>query len=230
MKKLAIIPARGGSKRILRKNIRDFLGRPIISYSIDAALKSKLFDEIMVSTDDFEIADTAKQNGASVPFMRSKKNSNDYAGFSEVISEVLNEYGKKNIKFEYFCCILSTASLITPERITEAYKMLIENDFDSVFPAVRYSTPIQRALKIENNNISMFYPENLRKRSQDLKPAYHDSGMFYWMKVDSFIKQKKLYAKKSGAIILSELESQDIDTLEDWKLAEIKYQILFNKK
>lgn len=228
MANLAIIPARGGSKRIPRKNIKSFLGKPIIAYSIEAALSSKLFDEVMVSTDDEEIATIAVKYGAKVPFLRSKDNANDYAVLADVIEEVRIKYSKENKNFENICCILPTAPFVTPLKIIEAYDKLIESGYDSVFPVLEFSFPIQRSLKIEEGNIEMVWPEYLNTRSQDLERRYHDSGQFYWLKTDPFITDKKLFTQNSGAIIISELEAQDVDTETDWKLAEIKYKLMRN--
>lgn len=229
MKNLAIIPARGGSKRIPRKNIKNFLGKPIIAYSIETALNSGLFDEVMVSTDDNEIAEIAKKYGAKVPFFRSEKTANDFAHIAEVIEEVLDTYKLTNNEFENLCCIFSTAPFIKKGRLKEGFELMINNNFDSVFPVLKFSYPIQRALKIENEKVSMILPENFNKRSQDLMPAYHDSGQFYWMKTSEFYKQKRLFAENTGAIILSEMEVQDIDTNEDWEVAEMKYKLLQNQ-
>jgi pseudaminic acid cytidylyltransferase len=226
MKNIAIIPARGGSKRILRKNIKDFLGKPIIAYSIEAAIDSGLFDEVMVSTDDKEIAETAIKFGANVPFFRNNTSADDFAGLEEVIVEVLSEYHSLKTDFDFFCCILPTAPFISTNRLKQALDLLIKNNFDSVFPVVKYSYPIQRALKIENEKMKMIWPENMEKRSQDLYPAYHDSGQFYWMNVNQFLIQKKLFAENAGAVIISENEAQDIDTFEDWEIAELKYKHL----
>lgn len=227
-KVLAIITARGGSKRIPRKNIKYFIGFPIIKYSIDAAINSECFDEVMVSTDDKEIIDIAKQYGASVPFIRSNQSSNDHAVLADVIEEVLSEYKKLGKEFDYFCCLLPTAPFITSEKLKKSFKMLKESGADSLVPVVQFSFPIQRAFKIDNHNLKMFYPENMHVRSQDLEPAYHDSGQFYWMKTEEFLKQKKLFAEKTIPYKLSELEVQDIDTEEDWKIAEIKYKLINN--
>jgi len=228
MANLAIIPARGGSKRIPRKNIKSFLGKPIIAYSIEAAIKSNLFDEVMVSTDDEEVAKIAIQYGAKVPFLRSKDNANDFAVLADVVQEVLSSYSKQNKNFNTVCCILPTAPFVTSNKITEAYNKLTEGDFDSVFPVLEFSFPIQRSLKMEDNKVSMVWNEHLNTRSQDLEPRYHDSGQFYWLKTNSFSKEKKLFTANSGAIIISELHAQDIDTETDWKLAEIKYKLLLN--
>jgi len=229
MKNLAIIPARAKSIRIPKKNIKPFLGKPIIAYSIEAAKMTNLFDEIMVSTDDKEIAEISIRYGAKVPFFRSSKTSDDYAIIPEVVEEVLNEYSKRGIYFDNICCILATAPFITPQRIISAYELMINKNYDSVLPIVRYSYPIQRALKIVNEKVIMFEPENYTKRSQDLEPAYYDSGQFYWMRVSEFIKQKRFFANNTGAIILSQLEAHDIDTEEDWTIAELKYKILKNE-
>ncbi len=230
MRNLLIIPARGGSKRIHQKNIKLFLNKPIISYSIKSAIESKLFDEIMVSTDDEKVVEIAKKHGASVPFMRSDKTANDFAVIADVIIEVLDNYKKLGIEFDNFCVLFATAPFVTPVRLKEGFELLTKKGFDSVFPVLKYSYPIQRALKIENDKLSMINPENYLKRSQDLMPTYHDSGQFYWMTTKEFYKQKTLFSKNAGAIILSEMEVQDIDTLEDWEVAEIKYKRIKQKK
>lgn len=226
MSSICIIPARGGSKRIPRKNIKEFCGKPVIAYSIEAAIKSNLFDEVMVSTDDEEIADVAKKYGADVPFLRSKENSNDFAGLTDVILEVVSQYEKSGKKFDNICCILPTAPFVTAEKLNEAMQKLKNEMFDCVFPVVEYSYPIQRSLKIDDDFIKMRWPENFTKRSQDLEPTYHDSGQFYLIKTESLLEEKKLFAKRSCCIVISEMEAQDIDTEKDWKLAEIKYKMM----
>lgn len=226
---LAIIPARGGSKRIPRKNIKSFCGQPIIKYSIDAALKANCFDEVMVSTEDIEIAAVAQQYGAKVPFVRSPVNSNDQAMLADVIEEVIKEYGKRGQNFKYFCCILATAPFISVNKLIEGFELLTKTGADSVVPVTKFSYPIQRALKIDNGKLNMFWPENYNVRSQDLVPAYHDCGQFYWMKTQSLLEQKKLYAKFTVPLEVLELEVQDIDTVYDWEIAELKYQILNRK-
>jgi pseudaminic acid cytidylyltransferase len=226
MKNIAIIPARGGSKRIPRKNIKNFLGKPIIAYSIEAALKSNLFDEVMVSTDDIEIAEIAKSYGAAVPFLRSKQNSDDFAGTADVIIEVLNQLSAIGKKFNNTCCIYPTAPFISTKTLEEAYKLLIEKKFDSVFPVCSFSYPIQRALQINDSKTSMVWPENMSKRSQDLLPMFHDAGQFYWIKTDAFLAENKVITENTGSIILNEMQVQDIDTVTDWELAELKYKIL----
>ncbi|MCB9283036.1 MAG: pseudaminic acid cytidylyltransferase [Lewinellaceae bacterium] len=227
MKNLAVITARGGSKRIPRKNIRDFLGKPIIAYSIQAALDTGLFDEVMVSTEDEEIAEIARHYGAKVPFLRSEKTADDFATTADVLMEVLLEYSKTGTQFQYLCCIYPTAPLLKPNLVQEAFELLINKDFETVFPVLKFSFPIQRALKVgTENKAEMFYPEHLNTRSQDLQPAFHDSGQFYWLRVDRFLQSQKLLTENTGVIPISEMEAQDIDNLEDWQLAELKYKLL----
>lgn len=222
MKNLAIIPARGGSKRIPRKNIKDFLGKPIIAYSIETALNSGLFDEVMVSTDDEEIAAVALQYGASVPFMRSEKTANDVATLSDVVEEVKNVYERENTFFDNICCILSTAAFVTPDMLRKGFDFLVGTKADSVRPIVRFGYPIQRAFRMdEKGAVSMFYPEFAQARSQDLAPAYHDAGMFYWMKADKGLKGQNKYGFE-----IAEMECQDIDNEKDWEIAEMKYTLL----
>lgn len=223
-KNLCIIPARGGSKRIPRKNIKLFLGKPIIAYSIEAAIKSNIFDEVMVSTDDEEIANIAKKFGAKYPFNRSEKNANDFSSTEDVIIEVLEYYEKKNIKFEYVCCIYPTAPFISSERLIEGFNKLICNNLQTLFPVVSFSYPILRALKSINEKLKMVWPENEDKRSQDLETYFHDSGQFYWIKSEEFKRDKKLFTDNTGFIELSQMEVQDIDNIDDWNLAELKYK------
>ena len=227
MKCLAIIPARGGSKRIPHKNIKPFLGRPIIAYSIEAALGSGLFEEVMVSTDDVEIAEIARQEGASVPFLRSTENANDYATLADVLVEVVNAYKGRGSEFDLICCLLPTAPLISSEDVRSAYDQLVMSTFDSICPVVAFSYPILRSLSIdEKGNLNMNWPEYRFSRSQDLRPAYHDSGTFYWIKTSSLLKDKKLLSENGTAIVLDEFRVQDIDTDTDWALAEMKYKLL----
>jgi N-acylneuraminate cytidylyltransferase len=225
MSKLCIIPARGGSQRIPRKNVRDFLGKPILIYGIKAALECRLFDEVMVSTDDEEISDIALKNGASVPFLRSAQNAGDYATLADVLIEVIQQYASHGKTFNHIACILPTSPLVRSTRIVEAYHKLISEKLDSVCPVVTFSYPIQRALEFSaDNTLQLIWPEYVRTRSQDLKPAYHDAGSFYWVRTDALLREKTLFCKKGSAIVLSELEVQDIDTESDWTLAEMKYK------
>jgi pseudaminic acid cytidylyltransferase len=228
MKTLAIITARGGSKRIPRKNIKLFLGQPIINYSIKAALASGCFDEVMVSTDDQEIAAIAQAAGAKVPFMRSAATSSDTATTVAVLLEVVNKYKELGQEFDLVCCLYPTAPFITAAKLIGAEELLLKSGADVVFPVVRFSYPIQRALKIEDKKVKMFWPENLNVRSQDLEPAYHDCGQFYFFKTDKLLIQQTVFSGFALPLEVSELEVQDIDNEIDWQLAEIKYQKLNN--
>lgn len=227
-KNLCIIPARGGSKRIPRKNIKDFLGKPIIAYSIETAIESKLFDEVMVSTDDQEIAKISEKYGAKFPFFRSEENSNDFATTFKVIEEVIENYKSKGLSFDKICCIYPCAPFVSAEKLRNAYEILIENNFDSVFPIMEFSFPIQRSLKLSQNKLGFFYPEFANTRSQDLEKSYHDAGQFYFMDSQKVLEQKTILTNNSGAIVISALEGQDIDSETDWKLAELKYKLLQN--
>lgn len=229
-KAVAIITARGGSKRIPRKNIKDFFGHPIMTYSIDAAKAAGCFDEVMVSTDDKEIAQVARQCGAEVPFMRSAATSNDFATTADVLVEVISEYAKKGRAFKYACCIYPTAPFISPEKLKRGFDLLETSDADSAVPVVRFGFPIQRAFKMDSGKVSMIWPENRDKRSQDLMPAYHDAGQFYWLRTESFLMKKALFTDNTMGIEIPESEVQDIDNEEDWKVAEFKYRILRGDK
>jgi pseudaminic acid cytidylyltransferase len=227
MGNICIIPARGGSKRIPRKNIKHFLGKPIIAYSIEAALKSALFDEVMVSTDDSEIAEIAKRYGAKVPFLRTEKNSNDFATTYDVVEEVILKYQTLGLSFEHTCCLYSCAPFVTKDKLIESFKFMLDNNFDSVFQVMTFGFPVQRALKLNvDKKISFFYPEYSLSRSQDLVPSYHDAGQFYWMETENCIVEKRIVTNNTGCVIISEIEGQDIDNEIDWKLAELKYELL----
>jgi len=226
MNALAIIPARGGSKRIPRKNIRPFLGKPIAAYSIQTALNCSLFAQVMVSTDDDQIAHIAKEYGASVPFLRSPETSNDYAGIAEVLIEVIEGYEVMGRRFETICCLLPTAPLITESDLRSAFEKLSAGGFDSVFPVTRFQYPIWRSLRMEEDRVLMNWPENYPKRSQDLPQAYHDCGQFYWLRVDRFLKVRRVFTENSGAIELPATRVQDIDTEDDWRICELKYKLM----
>lgn len=226
MSSIAIITARGGSKRIPRKNIKDFLGKPIIAYSIECAIASGCFDEVMVSTDDEEIANIAKEYGAKVPFLRSEKTSNDYATTADVIEEVIEEYGKLGKAYDYLCCIYPTAPFITSEAIKIAMTTLKDNEADTVLPVVKFSFPPQRCVVMDGEYLKAKWPEQMPKRSQDLEPMYHDCGQFYCLKTESFMSQKKIVMDKTMPFIQDEMNVQDIDTEEDWKIAEFKYKVM----
>lgn len=223
MRSIAIITARGGSKRIPHKNIKEFCGKPIIAYSIDAALKSGIFDEVMVSTDDRQIAEIARQYGANVPFFRSEATSNDYAGTADVLREVLSEYEKRGQVFDRMCCIYPTAPFVTAEKLRAASEAFESSGADSLTPVVPFSYPPQRAFVIRDGGLVFQFPEYRMSRSQDLEPIYHDCGQFYLYDAAVFMG-KKPGVGKSVPLIMPEEEVQDIDNDSDWKLAEIKYK------
>jgi pseudaminic acid cytidylyltransferase len=227
MSKLAIIPARGGSKRIPKKNIKFFLGKPIIAYAIETAINSKLFDEVMVSTDDHDIAEIAVSYGAKVPFIRSEKNANDFATTIDVIKEVISSYEKLERKFKYASCIYPCTPLLSKQRLSESFYLLEKKNLDCVFPIIKYGFPIQRAVRLNDKGlIEMFQPEHLTTRSQDLENSFHDAGQFYSFNVNNLVSKQKLITELTGHIEVSEMEAQDIDNLVDWQLAELKYKII----
>lgn len=221
---LCIITARGGSKRIPRKNIKEFCGKPIIAYSIEAAINSGIFDEIMVSTDDREIAEISIGYGAKVPFYRSAATSNDYANTPDVIVEVLSEYEKRGLSFDYFACLYPTAPFITPDKLRNAMQQIVRANSDSLIPVIKYDYPPQRSYVIRDGKLVFQYPEHKLSRSQDLEPIYHDVGQFYFCKVDAFKKYRSIIMPDLVPLILPEEEAQDIDNESDWKLAELKYK------
>ena len=229
MKALAVITARGGSKRIPRKNIKEFCGQPIITYSIKAALESGVFEEVMVSTDDAEIAEIAKGAGAQVPFMRSSDTANAFATTADVIAEVLESYKQCGKEFDAVCCIYPTAPFVSATKLKNAMNLLEEKDADSVLPVVRFSFPPQRSVVMEDGFMKFKWPEHALTRSQDLEPFYHDAGQFYCINVNSFAEQKKMIMEKTVPIEMPELEVQDIDTEEDWQIAEVKYKVMQQK-
>jgi pseudaminic acid cytidylyltransferase len=226
MRNLAIIPARGGSKRIPRKNIKDFLGAPIISYSIKAALQSGLFEEVMVSTDDKEISKIAVKYGAMVPFYRSAETSSDFAGTLEVILEVVSDYVNQfNKEFDLICCIYPTAPLIQAQHLKNGLDLLLARNFDSVFPAVAFGYPVWRGVEItDEGKTQMIWPEYKNSRSQDLKKVYHDAGQWYWLNMKQI--KDSIFTQNTGSLLLSEEEVQDIDNITDWNFAEMKYKLL----
>ncbi len=225
-KAIAIITARGGSKRIPKKNIKEFCGKPILQYSIEAALESEIFDEVMVSTDDEEIARIAKAAGANVPFVRSEKTSSDYATTADVLMEVLEKYQEQGQKFDYTCCIYPTAPFVTKEKLQRAFTKIKEENASQVMPVVAYSFPPQRCVVIRQGKIETLYPEHRSTRSQDLEPYYHDCGQFYFYDTQELIKNNGNITENVIPMVLSELEVQDIDNESDWELAEIKYKMM----
>lgn len=228
MTNLAIITARGGSKRIPKKNIKDFCGKPIIEYSIKAAIKAEIFDEVMVSTDNEEIADIARKAGAQVPFLRSRKTSDDYATTADVLLEVLEEYNKIGKTFKYIVCIYPTAPFITPERICNGINLLKEKKAGMIMPIVKFSFPPQRGMIFDGEIIRPKWPENRNLRSQDLEAIYHDCGQFYCYDAKKFISSRGQFLEGIIPMIIPEAEVQDIDTEEDWKIAEMKYKLINN--
>lgn len=228
MKSICIIPARGGSKRIPRKNIREFCGKPIIAYSIEAALNCGCFDEVMVSTDDEEIKEIAIKYGGTVPFMRSKEAADDHAMTHTVLLEVLSMYKERGYEFDKMCCIYCTAPFVTSDHIKEGMQVLIEEKRDCVYPVVQFSFPPQRAVVIHGDKVYWTHRENQFVRSQDLEPIYHDVGQFYCLDIDAFYKNPSLVLDNTKAIVIDDLWAQDIDNETDWKLAEQKYRFLMN--
>lgn len=227
---IAIITARGGSKRIPHKNIKEFCGKPIIAYSIKAALESGLFDEVMASTDDSRIAEISRKYGASVPFMRSAENANDFATTRDVLDEVIKAYEKQGKTFDYVCCIYPTAPFVTAKKLKEAFALLCSVKTEQVVPVVKFSFPPQRCYVIDaENNLRYKWPENQPKRSQDLEPFYHDAGQFYFYDANVFYQHKNTVELITKALVLPDLEVQDIDTEEDWTIAEMKYQLMAKK-
>ena len=228
-KRIAIIPARGGSKRIPKKNIKEFCGKPIIAYAIEAALNAKIFDEVMVSTDSEEIAGIAEKFGARIPFMRSEKTSGDYASTADVIFEVLDRYREMGEVFDYGMCIYPTAPFVTPEKLRDAMNLIQKGNGNIVLPVVPFSYPPQRGYVMEDTYIKMKYPENFKVRSQDLGKIYHDAGQFFAINIENYRKVQGIVVEGIIPYILNEQEVQDIDNETDWELAQIKYEYMTRK-
>jgi len=226
MSALAIILARGGSKRIPRKNIRPFHGRPIIAYPITAALESGCFDEVMVSTDDAEIADIARECGARVPFLRSAQNANDVAGSDDAIAEVILKYRELGRSYTHVCALYATAALTTAAHLQRGQAALAADPaLTAVLSMLRFSFPIQRALVQRGGRLPLLQPEHYHTRSQDLEPAYHDAGQWYWLREERFLQSREMMGPNSTGIVLPEIEAHDIDTEDDWAVAELKYEL-----
>lgn len=225
MKKIAIITARGGSKRIPGKNIREFCGKPILAYSIEAALEAGIFDEVMVSTDHEEIARIAAEYGARVPFFRSEGTSGDYATTNDVLLEVLDEYARRGETFELAACIYPTAPFVTGEKLRLAASMLEASDADTLIPVVSFSYPPQRAMIVREGRLVFQDPQYLDSRSQDLEPHYHDAGQFYIFRPEAFQRNRRLMVGNILPFVVSELEVQDIDSQADWEIAQMKYMM-----
>lgn len=227
---VAMIPARGGSKRIPRKNIKSFLGKPIIAYSIEAAKAAGCFDKIIVSTDDEEIAAVARKYGAETPFIRPENISDDYATTVDVINHSINWFLTNNVSVENICCIYATAPFVEAVDLQQGLSALQDSGFSFAFSATSYAFPIQRAIKVdESGAVEMFHSEYLNTRSQDLEEAYHDAGQFYWGRAQAFLDRKPIFSPEAFAVQLPRKRVQDIDTPEDWEAAEIAFKLLAEK-
>ncbi len=230
MKKLCVIPARGGSKRIPRKNVKPFLGRPMLSYSIAAARDSGLFDTIVVSTDDDEIAAVARDHGAETPFVRPDELANDHQGTDAVIRHAIAWFADRGTDFDATCCIYATAPLLDPRRLRDGWDKLQQPGKRFAFSVTSYAFAIQRALRrTDGDGVAMFWPENRMVRSQDLEPAYHDAAQFYWGWSDAFLNGEQLFSAVAAPVVLPRAHVVDIDTPEDWEMAELTYRILKTK-
>lgn len=226
MSVIAIITARGGSKRIPKKNIKEFYGKPMLAYAIEAAKGAGIFDEIMVSTDSEEIAEVARKYGANVPFMRSERTANDFATTFDVLEEVVNEYKKKGKFFDELCCIYPCVPFLTSKTLKESYKLMKQTKANALQPVCKYPAPVEWAMKIENGLLIPNDRESLKIRSQDLTPKYFDAGMFYFCNTEIMLKEKAVVPTNTSGYIIDESECQDIDTPDDWKMAEIKFNIV----
>lgn len=226
MSVIAIITARGGSKRIPKKNIKEFYGKPMLAYAIEAAKGAGIFDEIMVSTDSEEIAEVARKYGANVPFMRSERTANDFATTFDVLEEVINEYKKQGNFFDELCCIYPCVPFLTSKTLKESYKLMKQTKANALQPVCKYPAPVEWAMKIENGFLLPNDKEALKIRSQDLTPKYFDVGMFYFCNTEIMLKEKTVVPTDTSGYIIDESECQDIDTPDDWKMAEMKYKLL----
>ena len=230
MRKIAIITARGGSKRIPRKNIKEFCGKPILAYSIEAARTSGLFDTVMVSTDDREIAELARKYGAEVPFFRSERTAGDFATTNDVLLEVLEEYEKRGECYDLGCCIYPTAPFVTAAKLKDALGRLEGSGADTLIPVVAFSYPPQRAMVVKEGGLVFRHPEHLDSRSQDLEPHYHDAGQFYVFRTEAFQRNRRLMTGEILPLVLPETQVQDIDSQTDWELAQIKYRFMIENQ
>jgi pseudaminic acid cytidylyltransferase len=225
--KLAVIPARGGSKRITRKNIKHFAGKPMITWSIHAAQQSGCFDRILVSTDDEEIAQVAREHGADIPFIRPPELSDDYTGTIPVIAHATDWQNRNGEKATQVCCIYATAPFVLAEDIKRGQRVLEDTGADYAFSVTSYAFPIQRAIRITNKQrVQMFQPEQFATRSQDLEEAWHDAGQFYWGRAEAWLAHKQLFTSDATVVVLPRYRVQDIDTLEDWERAELMFKAL----
>jgi pseudaminic acid cytidylyltransferase len=228
---ICIIPARGGSKRITKKNIKKFNGIPIIAYSIKAAIDSYCFDKVIVSTDSEEIASLSRHYGAEVPFIRPQELSDDYIETIPVIKHAIEWFEENNFSIKYACCLYATAPFIQPKVISDAYEQLIDSQAYYCFSVTSFPFPIQRSIKITSKNrLNMFYPEHFDSRSQDLEEAYHDAGQFYWGHSDAFKEELPIFSELATPYLLPRFLVQDIDSIEDWIRAEAMHQVLLKTK
>lgn len=224
---IAIIPARGGSKRIPKKNIKNFLGKPIIAYSIETAIESDLFNKIIVSTDSEEIAEVALKYGAEVPFIRPSEIADDYTGTHEVIGHAVRFLENEDSIIDYVCCIYATAPLIFKSDLSKGFDLIKTKKWKSVIAATNFSYPIYRSFeKISDGGLRMIFPENYTSRSQDLNEVFHDAGQFYWAEPEVWKRKATKFGKENTIVELPNYRVQDIDTIEDWKRAEIIYKTI----
>ncbi|TBU86366.1 pseudaminic acid cytidylyltransferase [Phytopseudomonas dryadis] len=225
--RLAVIPARGGSKRIPHKNIKPFCGKPMIAWSIEAALASGCFDVVVVSTDDTEIAEVAKAHGATVPFMRPPELSDDHTGTIPVVAHAVQWFVAAGQRPDSVCCLYATAPFVTAETIRKGLQVLEEEGADYAFSVTSYAFPIQRAIRLSpQGRVEMFQPEHFNTRSQDLEEAYHDAGQFYWGRASAWLAGTPLFGASSVPVVLPRHRVQDIDTLEDWLRAEWMFKAM----
>lgn len=230
MSALCVIPARGGSKRIPGKNIRSFMGKPIMAYAIEAALGSKVFETVMVSTDDEEIAGAAKSAGATVPFLRSAQTADDQTGVADVVIEVLSVFRESGVEWDTVCCLLPTAVFVTAIDLRRALSALKQSDASAIVPIVSFDYPIQRSLQLDNAGfVSFVDPQYVYSRSQDLPRRYHDAGQYYMIGADTLRDSKSFFPPAAVGQVISETLAQDIDTEDDWQIAELKYHRFLTK-
>lgn len=225
---LAVIPARGGSKRIPRKNIKEFHGQPMIAWSIQAALNSGCIDEVWVSTDDEEIAAIAQNYGAKIPFIRPANLSDDFATTADVMQHAVQAYQTQYHQLpDYVCCLYATAPFVQQQDLLKGFELIQTKSLDYVFSATSYPFPIQRAIKLDKDGaVNMFSPEHFNTRSQDLEEAWHDAGQFYWGRSEAWLSKARIFSPQSSTVALPRFRVQDIDTSEDWQRAELMAQLL----
>lgn len=225
---IAVIPARGGSKRIPRKNVKEFAGKPMIAYAITAARESGLFEHVIVSTDDVQIGEVAREWGAETPFVRPQDLANDYTATAPVIAHAIEEYRLQGLDAEYVCCIYPGVPFLQIDDLSQALEQLEQSDADFSFPVTEFPSVIQRALKRDGRGyLTPFYPEHELTRTQDLEPAYYDAGQFYWGKADAWLNSPKIHSQGVGYVIPA-WRVVDIDTLDDWQRAELMSRVLMD--